>query len=62
MVGDLSVADHLPHRRLRLERVGKALGISGMVLVGSPQPMEMITIKGGKDAITIRAESLAEVP
>jgi hypothetical protein len=36
--------------------------VSGMVVVGSPQPMEMIAIKGGKDAVTVRKESLAEVP
>lgn len=36
--------------------------ISGMVVVGSPQPMEMIAIKGGKDAVTVRKESLSQVP
>lgn len=36
--------------------------VSGMVVVGSPQPMEMIAIKGGKDAVTVRKESLAQVP
>ena len=36
--------------------------VSGMVVVGSPQPMEMIAVKGGKDAVTVRKESLAQVP
>jgi hypothetical protein len=36
--------------------------VSGIVVVGSPQPMEMIAIKGGRDAVTVRKESLAQVP
>lgn len=36
--------------------------VSGMVVVGSPQPMETITIPGGKDAITVRKEGLVAVP
>lgn len=35
--------------------------VSGMIVVGSPQPMEMITIPGGKDAVTIRKDDLANV-
>ena len=46
-------------RRLKLTHVPQ---VSGMVVVGSPQPMEMIAIKGGKDAITVRTEGLAQVP
>lgn len=36
--------------------------VSGMIVVGSPQPMEMIPIPGGKDAITVRQDNLAAVP
>lgn len=36
--------------------------VSGLIVVGSPQPMEMIKIPGGKDAITVRRENLTEVP
>lgn len=39
-----------------------APSVSGMIVVGSPQPMEMITIPGGKDAITVRKDNLAAVP
>ncbi|MFM5955390.1 MAG: hypothetical protein ACKOPE_13955 [Novosphingobium sp.] len=35
--------------------------VSGMVVVGSPQPMEMIAIPGGKDAVTLRRDDLASV-
>lgn len=45
--------------RFKLPRVPH---VSGMVVVGSPQPMEMIAIKGGKDAVTVRKESLLQVP
>ena len=45
--------------RFKLPRVPH---VSGMVVVGSPQPMEMIAIKGGKDAVTVRKESLSQVP
>ena len=44
--------------RFKLPRVPH---VSGMVVVGSPQPMEMIAIKGGKDAVTVRKESLSQV-
>lgn len=46
-------------RRFKLTHLPQ---VSGMVVVGSPQPMEMIAIKGGKDAITVRTEALAQVP
>ena len=36
--------------------------VSGMIVVGSPQPMEMIKIPGGKDAITVRKDNFAAVP
>jgi hypothetical protein len=39
-----------------------APSVSGMIVVGSPQPMEMITIPGGKDAITVRKDNLIAVP
>ena len=39
----------------------KTPSVSGMVVVGSPQPMEMIAIPGGKDAVTVRKECLANV-
>lgn len=41
--------------------LAKIPSVSGMVVVGSPQPMETIAIPGGKDAITIRKDDLAGV-
>ena len=41
--------------------LAKIPSVSGMVVVGSPQPMETIAIPGGKDAVTIRKDDLASV-
>lgn len=41
--------------------LAKIPSVSGMIVVGSPQPMETIAIPGGKDAVTIRKDDLASV-
>src|SRR3546814_11325594 len=41
--------------------LAKIPSVAGMVVVGSPQPMETIAIPGGKDAVTIRKDDLANV-
>jgi len=41
--------------------LAKTPSVSGMIVVGSPQPMETIAIPGGVDAVTIRKDDLASV-
>ena len=55
------VRKHVADLQKRFNRA-KTPSVSGMVVMGSPQPMEMITIPGGKDAVTVRKDGLTMVP